>query len=1817
MKKHFLITTIFVLSCARLMAGTDSNPSMSRIQGNQFTPEVPVSQDAGKIGTLVNNQIFGTNGIISLAAQVPGSQAVATTVLDTGSIATVFNDGTHTYMVQYTQQGDVDTSFATQTGNILELTNFANASLSITVDAQNRFLLAGSDDVNSVPWIQRVNPDGTVDTSFTFTDGQSWTSSGTINQLGIQTLGQIIAVGGNGTNAMIARYNLSGAVDTSFGTNGYVILDGSATRAAMLPTSVMALRSVVIDAFNNIYIAFVNESSVYVTRCTPQGMIDSSWNSGQPVLISFLSRSGIVAEQLMIQLDAQGDLIVAVPSGNPLAIGAASIQVDSGAPGRFANFMTTQAVFQAHNYRLLNMMTTSDGSVYFLGSDITANQMMIFRCTGSGMLDKTFNGSGVNFFTATPVSSAGYADVNCGSINSDGQIFLAAAQFDNGITTPYLCNLFNNQKISLVQQFPPAQEQGILDTAFGSATTYPGVVSLFNGLYRGGLLQKAQAVTELASGNILIGLDGFTDTSGLKTMMLVKLLTTGNFDTTFGFTGKLYLPNLTGTHEYLSNVLEDAYGNLYIAGWSDVGAIFRKYTNNGMLIWNGDYLSAGYKGLACGLASVSTALLFLGGPGLRGKVMAYQIDTGYIDTSFHADGSSPGSITSTDFNLDMGPLYSGIVTTIGTIYYAYQNSHSGYINVAGVLPDGSALIPSFGIDGIVSNIFSTSSISSQDVRVSLNNEGNILVSAALGSDFYAAILDINSGLVLPGYPLLIPIDGAIALSIKQVVGVSDGSFLLAGYDGANNGSMYVLRISSAGVLDVTFNSQGESPGILPIRIGNVVAEFYGRIASGLTMQSHIGGNQGNLIMSAYEQVFMNNSTPMAMRIFGQPETTQIRNFPGLIKIPGEMDTSYNQTGIAQTYVQGATSSAANQEVRVIKELLGTQIMTIVTDNNSSISYTLRLNADSSVDTTYGNGLGIPITKLSGTEVVESMSFDYAGNFLVTGNNSQYGGYLKRIRPSGSLDSLFGGFAASSPTIQTYPIGTVYNLMDTVNACQQLTNGNIVLVGSLAGVGTIMMVNSYGVPVASFGVNGLVSYGVNATSVSVDPSNNIYISIAYVDTDTQLKAGILKLNAAGQPIASFGAHGFVGQALEVIDNAQGLRLVFDANSRIIIAGSYGYQTGRVVLNRFSSTGAVDTTFHNGTELDINFTSQATVVVSGLSVLQNNTIFVSGYQYNATNINNNYEFIAAIDESGYLDRNFGSGTTQGLVTFQAAESPQLARKLLDLSVQSDGNILLSGGEVPALYQETPLTFRLYGYPNVSSVAQFTGYQGSSPTIFNPIYNGTGIAESPVIQDLWQVGTIAMDHFGQALIGGVLATGQFVVVRYVNTGTLDPSFGIGGIAISPLVPSLVGGGNIAVDLLGNIYVAGITSAHKLVVLKLTTEGMYDTTNFGSQGMAFSPVITNLFQGGSIAVDFGNNILVAGYTTSGNLVAIRFLENGQIDQSFAPTTNYVASVVIPGLLTGGNVAIDRLNNVYLGAATFTTLEIAMLNYDGTLNINAFGTQGIASTQAVSGGLVGGGSLALDSRGNVVIAGLTGGEEFVVALFTALGQLNMNFNQTGVAYSSPVDLLDKFGNIALDNSDNIIVSGVISNYNQQNGISIARFLPIGILDTTFAPGGMFAITSLSNFIAGGVCAVDVYDNIFAGGLTTSPGFVVCQMYSGHEIFITNIQELTSVDIKSFYYGNNPTFLSHVLNAPYFAQFIADKNVRTAVLANVLAILDSYIEVYTGQPGWNLVWHLYLKLTAFEASRRNLNSLYPNSENDINTFFTKLSLRITQMKYAS
>ena len=128
----------------------------------------------------------------------------------------------------------------------------------------------------------------------------------------------------------------------------------------------------------------------------------------------------------------------------------------------------------------------------------------------------------------------------------------------------------------------------------------------------------------------------------------------------------------------------------------------------------------------------------------------------------------------------------------------------------------------------------------------------------------------------------------------------------------------------------------------------------------------------------------------------------------------------------------------------------------------------------------------------------------------------------------------------------------------------------------------------------------------------------------------------------------------------------------------------------------------------------------------------------------------------------------------------------------------------------------------------------------------------------------------------------------MRYNTNGSLDSSFGTAGF-VTTLIGSIYDFGNsVAVQGDGKILVAGASSSgtnnYDFAVARYMTDGTLDSS-FGTGGIVTTPIGGDDF-GQSVAVQSSGKILVAGYSRIGSasyyFTLVRYNSGGSLDSSF-----------------------------------------------------------------------------------------------------------------------------------------------------------------------------------------------------------------------------------------------------------------------------------------------------------------------------------------------
>ncbi len=326
---------------------------------------------------------------------------------------------------------------------------------------------------------------------------------------------------------------------------------------------------------------------------------------------------------------------------------------------------------------------------------------------------------------------------------------------------------------------------------------------------------------------------------------------------------------------------------------------------------------------------------------------------------------------------------------------------------------------------------------------------------------------------------------------------------------------------------------------------------------------------------------------------------------------------------------------------------------------------------------------------------------------------------------------------------------------------------------------------------------------------------------------------------------FGSCG-VSQARVPSDTSTAQRVAIAADGSAVIAGTAGRIGGdddRFVLQRLRADGSVDRSFADGGVRVVGLPSvqgqgSSDVALTGLAISADGKIVVSGFARDVIELGDTTAVLARFNVDGTPDGSFGSG---GFVVDRLGGT---AVQLADVAIAPDGRILAAGVRSTARLDDPD------GSPSNLVVARFQpdGARDAS-------FGSNGVA-APVLGDLQptRANAIRLLADGRILVAGQ-ADEQFALARLSTTGELDPSFATGGFnAISPPASSSLS--TIEVDGQGRIVAAGtatdVNAANQLALARYLPQGTLDLS-FGAGGLtvdrrAFDPRALALLPDGRV---------------------------------------------------------------------------------------------------------------------------------------------------------------------------------------------------------------------------------------------------------------------------------------------------------------------------------------------------------------------------------
>jgi len=347
------------------------------------------------------------------------------------------------------------------------------------------------------------------------------------------------------------------------------------------------------------------------------------------------------------------------------------------------------------------------------------------------------------------------------------------------------------------------------------------------------------------------------------------------------------------------------------------------------------------------------------------------------------------------------------------------------------------------------------------------------------------------------------------------------------------------------------------------------------------------------------------------------------------------------------------------------------------------------------------------------------------------------------------------------------------------------------------------------------------------------------------------------------------------------------------------------------------------------------------------------------------------------------------------------------------------------------------------------------------------------------------VAVQSDGRIVVGGEISS-LAGVLRLNTNGTLDSSFGSGGM-VTINVPSGLGGGvqvvGVAIQSDGKI-VAGISTINSdgeqsFLLARLTAAGSLDST-LGSGGIVETLPFGLQLSPTVLALQPDGRILLAG-----DGVMARYNTGGQLDQSFGSAG---LALLINGRLTA--IALQPNGQILVASGgpardafppSFDTLSVAGLisryNANGSLD-TTFGASGQAASVPTASAIV------VQSDGRIVVAGsviskliLPDDTGFGLVRYNSNGTLDATFGKRGLVVTDfgPTGPMAEPFALAVQPNGAIIAAGVAGPAQRAFGatpssFALARYNSLGQRDTSFGAGGKVTTGFGSNTAS--ICAL-------------------------------------------------------------------------------------------------------------------------------------------------
>ncbi|HET9153121.1 MAG TPA: hypothetical protein VFN85_03290 [Solirubrobacterales bacterium] len=359
-------------------------------------------------------------------------------------------------------------------------------------------------------------------------------------------------------------------------------------------------------------------------------------------------------------------------------------------------------------------------------------------------------------------------------------------------------------------------------------------------------------------------------------------------------------------------------------------------------------------------------------------------------------------------------------------------------------------------------------------------------------------------------------------------------------------------------------------------------------------------------------------------------------------------------------------------------------------------------------------------------------------------------------------------------------------------------------------------------------------------------------------------------------------------------------------------------------------------------------------------------------------------------------------------------------------------------------------------------------AAPGELDPSFGSGGVVKLFPSKEEYLFKGVAAQADGKVVIAGGVAPGNVMVVRLLENGALDPTFGEGGIVNTPVPGGLGVARAIAIQPDGKIVVAGegeVGATDGFLFVRYDPNGVPDPSFGGGDGIELVTIPFESSRAEDVTIGSDGRIVATGegISSGGEAAPVVVLkQDGTPDPSFGGGNGWTLLETGAGFDTGEGVVLLPDGRVLVadasGAGGGEGFTLLRLEANASPDLSFGGGDGIAETpipaegEAGAGGRVNSFALMADGR---IVAGGYGPNDLAVVRYLPDGELDESFAKGGIFTHQLEGEDEQVKAVELGAGEKTILAAEYE-ASGENAPAALRLDPNGALDPGFGSGGVF-----------------------------------------------------------------------------------------------------------------------------------------------------------------